>query len=266
MRRFSPEYLRRTREGLWEDRTALDPLDLPGRQRVLDVGAGTGELTRVLAAETPPGALVVALDADPALLDVLRTGTDLPAVRGDAGRLPVADGAVDLVVCQALLVNLPDPLRAVREFARASSDLVAAVEPDNAAVGVDSTVDAEPALDRRARRAYRRGVGTDVAPGDRVADLFREAGLTDVRTRRHHHEKRVEPPYDDAALRAATRKASGAGLVDHEGTLRRALSDEAYDALREEWREMGREVVAQMQGEEYRRVEVVPFDVTVGRV
>jgi SAM-dependent methyltransferase len=266
VRRFSPEYLRRTRNGLWEDRTALAPLDLPERDRVLDVGAGTGELTRVLAEEAPPGATVAALDADAELLDVVDDETGLPALRGDATRLPVADGAFDLVVCQALLVNLPAPGRAVRAFARASSDLVAAVEPDNAAVGVDSTVAAEVELERRARRAYLDGVDTDVAPGERVADLFREAGLSDVRTRRHHHEKRVEPPYDDGDVRAAARKASGDGLAAHEAELRRALADEAYDALRAEWREMGREVVDRMGSEEYRRVEVVPFDVTVGRV
>ncbi|MFB6302190.1 MAG: methyltransferase domain-containing protein [Haloferacaceae archaeon] len=266
MRRFDADYLRRTREGLWTDREALAPLSLSDRERVLDAGCGTGELTRVLDDETPPAALVVGLDADPDLLRVAADETDCPLVAGDATRLPLADDAVDLAVCQALLVNLPDPAAAVREFVRVSTDLVAAVEPDNAAVEVESTVPGEAAVERRAREAYLEGVATDVAPGERVTDLFRDAGLTDVRTRRHRHEKRIEPPYDEADVADVARRASGAGLADHAPELRRALDDAAYDALRADWRSVGRDAAEGMEAGEYRRVEVVPFDVTVGRV
>jgi SAM-dependent methyltransferase len=250
---------------MWEDsRESLADLDLPNRERVFDVGCGTGELSRVLASETDGD--VVGVDADPALLRVAGEETGLPVVAGDATRLPFRDGAADLVVCQALLINLPDPAAAVAEFARVSSDLVAAVEPNNAAVGVDSTVEREAALDRQVREAFLSGVDTDVALGEEVERLFAEAGLTDVRTRRYHHEKRIEPPYSEADLESAARKASGAGLADHEAELLQTLSPAEYDALRREWREMGRAVVEQMQDRAYRRVEVVPFEVTVGRV
>ncbi|SFR39011.1 Methyltransferase domain-containing protein [Halogeometricum rufum] len=265
MRKFSPEYLRRTREGMWDDsREALQDLSLSDRSRVLDVGCGTGELSAVLDAESPGE--VVCLDADPELLRVAREATGLPVVAGDATRLPFPDDAFDLVVCQALLVNLPDPAAAVESFARVSDDLVAAVEPDNAAVGVDSTVSAEVALERSVRESYMAGVRTDVALGDRLPDIFEAAGLRDVRTRRYFHRKVTEPPYDELELEDAARKASGAGLASHETELRRTLSDDEYDALYRDWREMGRSVVEQMQERRYRRAEVVPFDVVVGRV
>jgi SAM-dependent methyltransferase len=264
VRRFTADYLSRTREGMWDDsRAALSDLDLSTRTRILDVGAGTGELSRVLAAESD--AEVVCLDADTDLLDVARTETGLPVVAGDATRLPFVDDAFDLVVCQALLVNLPRPVDAVREFARVSAHLVAAVEPDNAAVAVDSTVDAEGALDRRVREAYLDGVETDVALGDRLPDLFDDAGLHDVRTSRYHHDKRVEPPYDDRDLEDAKRKATGEGLAAHETELRRVLSADEYDDLRRAWRAMGRTAAEQMRAGDYRRAEVVPFDVVVGR-
>ncbi|ELZ59368.1 MULTISPECIES: class I SAM-dependent methyltransferase [Halorubrum] len=279
MRRFSAEYLEHTRRGMWEDgRDALTDLELSSRERVLDVGCGTGELTRVLAAEATgdgggateagSGATVIGVDADRDLLSVAReeSGGRIEYAAGDATRLPVGDGAVDLAVCQALLINLPDPTAGVRELARASSDLVAAVEPDNADVRVASTVDAEERLEREAREAYVAGVDTDVALGDRVREAFDEVGLTDVRTRRYVHEKRTEPPYAEAALRSAARKASGAGLADHRDELVSATSEAAYDDLRGRWREMGREVVAAIGSGEYERVEYVPFDVTVGRV
>jgi len=83
----------------------------------------------------------------------------------------------------------------VREFARVSSELVAAIEPDNADVTVTSTVDAEERLEREAREAYLHGVDTDVALGDRVREAFTATGLTDIRTRRYVHEKRIAAPY-----------------------------------------------------------------------
>lgn len=265
MRRFTTEYLDRTRRGMWTSREALADLELDSRARVLDVGCGTGRLTRVLAEEAPD-ATVVGADADRDLLGVARAETDLDYCAADALRLPFREDAFDLVVCQALLVNLPEPSAAVREFARVSSELVAAVEPDNADVGVASTVDAEPDLEARVRTAYIEGVGTDVALGDQVRDLFAAAGLSDLRSRRYHHEKRVEPPYSEADLESARRKASGAGIATHEAELRNALGEATYDDLRRDWRSMGRDVIEQMGGREYERAEVVPFDVTVGRV
>jgi len=248
---------------MWADSVAaLDALDLPGRERVLDVGCGTGEFSRVLASET--AGAVVGCDADPYLLAVARE--HVPVVAGDASRLPVRDGAFDLVACQALLVNLPEPAAAVREFARASRDLVAVVEPDNAAVTVDSTVETEPGLARAARAAYIAGSTVDPALGADAADVLEAAGLVDVTTRRYDHTRTVEPPYDEADLRAVAKKANGAGLASDAASLRRVLSDDEYDDLRASWREMGREAAAQTADGDYRRTETVPFYVTVGRV
>jgi SAM-dependent methyltransferase len=264
VREFSAEYLREARAGMWsDDRGALADLDLPGRERVLDVGCGSGEFTRVLREESD--AELVGVDADPGLL--ARTDAADALVAGDATRLPFREDAADLVACQALLVNLPDPGLAVREFARVSSDLVAVVEPDNAAVSVDSTVGAESALAARARQAYVAGMPTDVTLGADAADLFEECGLTEVTTRPYHHAKRVESPYSEAALEGARRKLSASRLADARDTLLAGdLDADEYDALVADWKAMGRAVVEQMQDDAYRRAEVVPYHVTVGRV
>ena len=261
MRQFTAEYLAATREGMWDDsRRALEPLDLGRRERVLDVGAGTGELTRVLREEC--SCPVVALDADTGLLSQTRP----PRVRGDATRLPFADGAFDLVVCQALLVNLSDPAATVREFARVSRGVVAAVEPDNSAVSVDSTVEAEATLTRRARELYLDGVGTDASLGS-ARPLLEGCGLSQVVVARYDHEQTVEPPYSERTLEAARRKASGEGVEsDRETVLAGGTTPEEFDDLRQAWREMGRTVAEQMRDGRYRQRQVVPFYVTVGRV
>jgi SAM-dependent methyltransferase len=259
MRRFSTEYLRRTREGMWADsREALADLEPGSCDRVLDVGCGEGALTRVLREECP--GYVVGCDRDQALL----AEVDGPTVRGDAYRLPVRDDAVDLVVCQALLVNLTEPRRAVREFARVAGTRVACIEPDNAAVSVRSTVEAERALATRARERYIDGVDTDLALGGDAAAFLRAAGLENVRTTRYDQTLVVEPPYSASEVRAVGRKANAAGLRDRRATM--AGTEEELDALRSEWREMGREAARQLRVEEYRRKETVPFYVTVGEV
>jgi SAM-dependent methyltransferase len=263
VRRFDADYLETTRRGMWADsREALADLDLATRERVLDVGCGTGELTRVLDEESPGD--VVGADVDPALLSV--ASEFAPVVRADATDLPFREDVFDLVVCQALLINLPDPVAALRAFARVSGDLVAVVEPDNSAVTVDSTVDAEAALSRRARRRYLDGVETDVALGADAADLFDAAGIDVVSTRRYDHERTTEPPYSETAVEAARRRATGEGLADDRATMLAGdTTEREYDELRADWRAMGRDVVDQMGDREYERTETVPFFVTVGR-
>ncbi|WP_324663704.1 class I SAM-dependent methyltransferase [Haloarcula sediminis] len=247
---------------MWADsRTALSDLDIGGCDRILDAGCGTGELTRVLREESDGD--VVGLDADAELL----SSVPGPTVRGDATRLPFADDTFDLVVCQALLINLSDPVAAVSEFARVARDRVAAVEPNNGAVTVRSTVDSEPRLARRARELFLDGVDTDVEMGADAAAVFEAAGLEVVSTRRYDQELTVEPPYGTRAVREARQKATGEGLAaDRETILDGEATPEEYDALREQWREMGRAVVTQMQTDDYERRETVPFFVTVGRV
>lgn len=260
MRRFSPEYLAYARRDLWSDRSALANLGLDDRERVLDVGCGSGELTRIL--ESASRATVIGLDADSSHL--ARIGST--GVVGEATALPFEKGSFDLVVCQALLVNLPDPAAVVEEFARVSSDQVAAIEPDNSAVTVESSVPAEERLSRWARKAYIDGVETDVALGAPV-EAFRAAGLTDIRTAPRHHEKRTEPPYTEAELEAAVRKATGSRLDEQrESLLAGGMGPTEFDDLRTEWRKMGRAVIEAMLKGSYERTETVPYHVTVGRI
>ena len=88
--------------------------------RILDIGCGTGRLAKRLVRE-PAVRFVVGCDFSAGMLqhaaDRLRSvqGARTALVRGDATRLPFADGAFDLVTCWELLHHLDDPVAALRK-------------------------------------------------------------------------------------------------------------------------------------------------------
>lgn len=264
MRSFSATYLEATREGMWDDsRAALAPLALGSQSRILDVGCGTGEFSRVLREESD--ATVFCLDADRELLARARAYGE--PILADGTRLPVHADSMDLVVCQAFLVNVADPSTTLSEFSRVSDNLVAAIEPDNEAVTVESTVDAEPMLAARSRTAYLDGVSVPATlSASTLAEYFRTAGLDQVTVRRYEHVREVSPPYSEQALTTARQQATGSNLAtDRETLAAGGLSDVEYDQLRRRWRSVGRKIVDQMQADTYRRRETVPFSVVVGQ-
>lgn len=244
---------------MWsDDRSALDALRLGETSSVLDVGCGNGALTRVLLEEC--GCEVVGCDADVALL----RDNPAPCVAGDAYAHPFRDSSFDLVACQALLVNLYEPERAVDEFVRVASERVACIEPDNSAVRVESTVGEEGDVARRSRSLYLEGVGTDVSLGSDASELLRDAGFEDVTVARYDHRTVVEPPYTEDDIEAVRQKASGEAFKKRRGEM--AGDEDALDALRDDWRGVGREAARQMIEGKYRRQETVPFYVVVGEL
>ena len=79
----------------WPDEVACVG-DLPEEAEVLDLGAGTGKLTRLLV---PRFARVVAVEPDDAMRDVLATSLPgVAALPGRAEQVPVADAGVDAVL------------------------------------------------------------------------------------------------------------------------------------------------------------------------
>jgi ubiquinone/menaquinone biosynthesis C-methylase UbiE len=88
--------------------------DLAG-QLVLDVGAGTGAVSRRLVAA---GAHAVAVDASWPML-AHRASSRPPAVVGDISRLPLMDGVVDGAAAAFVLNHLADPVAALVEMRRA---------------------------------------------------------------------------------------------------------------------------------------------------
>ena len=163
-------------------------LAVPESSRWIDVGCGTGATVDAIATTAAPG-MVVGIDPAETFVAYARfrnDGTQARFLVGTAEALPIETGAFDAVVSALVLNSLRDKVAALGEMMRIvrPGGLVAAYVWDYA--GEMQVIrrfwDAAAALDSRA---------ADLDPGrtdaicrpERLAGLFREAGLADVETR-----------------------------------------------------------------------------------
>ncbi|MFZ4288556.1 class I SAM-dependent methyltransferase [Variovorax sp. HJSM1_2] len=88
---------------------------------VLEIAAGTGVVTRKLAAQLPAQTPIIATDLSQPMLDHAQSiGTTRPVnwQQADAMRLPFDDGSFDVVVCQFGAMFFPDKAVAFTEARR----------------------------------------------------------------------------------------------------------------------------------------------------
>jgi demethylmenaquinone methyltransferase/2-methoxy-6-polyprenyl-1,4-benzoquinol methylase len=203
--RIAPRYDRLNRllsfgtDVSWRDR-AIVHARLGPRERALDIGAGTGDLTIGLLRASDPSSTVTALDLAPRMLAIaarrLRaSGLErraLPAV-GNAESLPLPDASVERIVSGFTLRNIGDLPRALREMHRV-------LRPGGRVVLLELSHPPNPVF-RRAYRWYFERVAPMLATalgGDRdayrylprslrpfphapaLAATIRDAGFSDV--------------------------------------------------------------------------------------
>jgi len=150
---------------------------------VLDVGTGTGDDARTLAALVAPHGKVVGLDRSPDMIAEARRrteGSGLPIefVQGDAQALAFPDASFDRCRAERVLIHLPDPVAAVREMVRVTrpGGLVVVSDLDGGTIFVNSS-------NEQLTRGLIRGLTDDLANGwvgRRLQRYLVDAGLEDV--------------------------------------------------------------------------------------
>jgi ubiquinone/menaquinone biosynthesis C-methylase UbiE len=167
--------VKRVITGLLQVRDGLD---------ILDVGSGTGEDARELAAAVAPGGRVVGVDHSPEMVAEARRradGSGLPIqfVPGDARALDFPDRSFDRTRAERVLIHLSDPAAAVREMVRVTrpGGLVVVSDLDGETIFVNSS-------NQALTRGLIRGITDDLTSGwvgRRLPRYLVEAGLEDVR-------------------------------------------------------------------------------------
>lgn len=164
-------------------------LAMPPGGRWLDVGCGTGSLSRVILEVASPTE-VVGIDPSAGYVAYARARVPDPRARfevGDASALPFPSLAFDAVVAGLVLNFVPDPAVAVAEMARTArpGGVVGAYVWDYAG-GMELMRrfwDAAVALDPAARELDEGRRFAAVCHPDALAELFRGAGLREVEAR-----------------------------------------------------------------------------------
>jgi len=174
--------------GRWSRLVARDflrRLDQPAGRRWLDAGCGTGALTTAVLAVADP-AEVVGVDPSEGFLAKARERITDPRAEfhiADAQALPLPDNDFDVVVSGLAINFVPDPGRALAEFARVvrPGGVVAAYVWDYAE-GMqlmrrfwDAAADVDPAAAR-----FNEGSRFPLCRPEPLRDLWTQAGFIDV--------------------------------------------------------------------------------------
>lgn len=179
--------------GRGEDQTSiraayLDLLQIAPGERVLDVGCGTGVVTRDVARRVAPTGRVMGIDPSPVMLAVAREIAEREGLAaqiefrvGDARALPVEDAAFDVVLAITALSHttnaeqaIPELLRAVRPGGQVA---IFDIDPESWMV-----CHPDRALTRRISAAATDAV-TNGWLARRLPGLLESAGVQDVRVR-----------------------------------------------------------------------------------
>jgi ubiquinone/menaquinone biosynthesis C-methylase UbiE len=175
-------------EAIWpQERRLFDRYGLSGPLRVLDLGCGTGEITRRLA-ERYPQADVLGVDILEANLERARASGDaggrIRYAVGDAFALDGADAAFDLVVCRHMSQAVPDFPRVLAEIARVlrPGGWVHLLSEDYGMLhfpAMDDRFDPDRFWNANAI-AFLRGIGCDGRVGRHTPTLLALGGFEDI--------------------------------------------------------------------------------------
>lgn len=167
----------------------LGLLGIAAGERVLDVGCGSGVVTREIARRVGPRGLAVGLDPSPALLTVARElaqeaglGDRVEFREGSALQLPFPDRSFDAALCVTVLSHVPGGETAIPELARVlrPGGRVGVFDLDT---DMTAFTHSDRALTRRVVAAASDALAVDGWLARRLPLLFEQAGLEDVRVR-----------------------------------------------------------------------------------
>ncbi len=154
-------------------------IDLGDKNQVLEVGCGTGVISKEL--NSLINANVFGLDIQPANLHLARTFDPKSYFTlGDAHSLPFASNMFDLTLCHFLLLWVMNPIGVVREMTRVTRTngyIIALAEPDYGG-RIDYPDELSELGKWQQMSLYEQGA--DAQLGRRLAEIFHQARLIDI--------------------------------------------------------------------------------------
>jgi ubiquinone/menaquinone biosynthesis C-methylase UbiE len=175
----------------------LSMIDFPQNARVLEVGCGTGAVTRVLGG-WPGVAEVTGVDPSPVFLararELAASMRHVHFIEGDGRSLPFDDASFDVVVFHTVLCHLPEPSDALEEALRVlrPEGWLADFEVDYPTITV-ATGKQDPL--QACIEAVKDALVHDVWLLRRLPQLVREVGFADLHMSSYGYVAMPDPTY-----------------------------------------------------------------------
>ncbi|MFK3938062.1 methyltransferase domain-containing protein [Alkalihalobacillus sp. NPDC078783] len=172
---------------------------------VLDIGCGTGAITRDIAKAVGEKGRVVGMDNNPAFVEKARTmHEDLPNVQFEVGTIYQLkdEASFDLVTCSRVLQWLADPLEALKQMVQVTNvgGRVIVLDYNHDKISWDPLPPKSTNNFYSAFLKWRADAGMDNTIADNLERLFYEAGLTHIHVTAQHEETvREDVSFDQQA-------------------------------------------------------------------
>jgi ubiquinone/menaquinone biosynthesis C-methylase UbiE len=204
----------------------LSEMDLPPRARALEIGCGTGAVSRTIRATLRVE--VVGVDPSPAFVararELTKDLSGLSFLQGDGRKLELDAASFDLVVFHTTLCHMPEPERALREAFRVlrSGGWLAAFDGDyvTATVAISELDPLQLAVDAMVAHFVH-----DPWLTRRLGRTLTALGFDVGRVRSHGYVQTTEPTYMLTIVDRGVDVLVAAGRIGPEGGA--ALKDEA---------------------------------------
>lgn len=168
---------------------------------ILDVGCGTGSITRGIADAVGPNGFVVGIDNNPSLIEKARqTYGEIPGLSfetGDIYNLPY-NKQFDIVTCSRVLIWLSDPLKGLKMM-RAAAKIgghILIVDYNHEKISWNPLPPSSMLNFYTAYLKWRSEAGMDNSIADNLSKLFKTAGIKNISiTPQHEIINRTDPDF-----------------------------------------------------------------------
>ena len=154
----------------------------PTEGKVLDVGCGTGEITKRLK-ELFPKATFTGIDLVESHLELARRNVDATFQIGDALDMPFDDASFDLVVCRHLVQAVPDAPRVFAEMKRVlkPGGRMHVIAEDYGMLWAHPTALNSDGFWHVLPKQYEKAIGCDLHVGRKTFTILQDLKMDDIR-------------------------------------------------------------------------------------
>ncbi|MGP0689670.1 class I SAM-dependent methyltransferase [Priestia aryabhattai] len=152
---------------------------------VLDIGCGTGAITRGIAEAVGPSGRVIGIDSNPNLIEKARqTHGETPGLTFEIGDIYnlTYEGHFDIVTSSRVLIWLSDPLKALQMMKSATKigGRILVADYNHERISWEPNPPLSMIFFYSAYLKWRSAAGMNNAIADDLADMFRKIGIQDI--------------------------------------------------------------------------------------